>query len=149
TAAGQPVRSEVRIRDRSGELRCLYYLGQGLPDRDGAMTRIYLAAQDVTDRKRDERTIAEQIRLLEFGRDVGHSLTESGSIDEMLSRCAGLVVRHLDGAFARVWTLDESGRELILRASAGMYTHCDGPHSRLRVGEYKIGLIAEQRVPHL
>ena len=30
-----------------------------------------------------------------------------------------------------------------------MYTHLDGPHSRVPVGKYKIGLIAQERKPHL
>jgi len=30
-----------------------------------------------------------------------------------------------------------------------MYTHIDGPHSRVPVGELKIGLIAEEKRPHL
>jgi PAS domain S-box-containing protein len=36
-----------------------------------------------------------------------------------------------------------------LQASAGLYTHLDGPHSRVPVGQYKIGLIAQERKPHL
>ena len=36
-----------------------------------------------------------------------------------------------------------------MQASAGMYTHIDGPHSRIPVGELKIGLIAERKRPHL
>src|SRR5260370_8088855 len=30
-----------------------------------------------------------------------------------------------------------------------MYTHLDGPHSRVPVGQFKIGLIAQERQPHL
>ena len=35
------------------------------------------------------------------------------------------------------------------QASAGLYTHLDGPHSRVPVGQLKIGLIAAERKPHL
>jgi two-component system, NtrC family, sensor kinase len=38
---------------------------------------------------------------------------------------------------------------LELQASARIYTHLDGPHSRVPVGELKIGLIAQERQPHL
>jgi len=38
---------------------------------------------------------------------------------------------------------------LELQASAGMYTHLNGPHSRVPLGAYKIGLIAQERAPHL
>src|SRR6185369_5845625 len=34
-------------------------------------------------------------------------------------------------------------------ASAGCYSHLDGPHSRVKVGQYKIGLIAQEKRPML
>ena len=37
----------------------------------------------------------------------------------------------------------------MLKASAGMYTHLDGPHGRVPLGKFKIGLIASERAPHL
>ncbi len=59
------------------------------------------------------------------------------------------MVHNLHGAFARIWTLDEKENVLVLRASAGMYIHTDGPHSRIPVGQFKIGMIAQERQPHL
>src|SRR5207248_4318503 len=38
---------------------------------------------------------------------------------------------------------------LELRASAGLYTHLDGAHGRVPVGQFKIGLIAQEGRPHL
>ena len=38
---------------------------------------------------------------------------------------------------------------LALRASAGLYTHLDGPHARVPVGQFKIGRIAQSRQPLL
>ena len=77
------------------------------------------------------------------------ALAEGTTLPEMLARCAEACVRHLDGAFARIWTADQAGDVLELRASAGMYTHTDGPHARIPVGKFKIGLIAQERRPHL
>ncbi|MBA3393512.1 MAG: GAF domain-containing protein [Deltaproteobacteria bacterium] len=67
----------------------------------------------------------------------------------MLTRCCQALVEQLDVAFARIWTLDEAGTNLLLQASAGMYTHIDGPHAVVPVGMYKIGLIASEREAHL
>jgi PAS domain S-box-containing protein len=67
----------------------------------------------------------------------------------MLQRCAELLVRHLDVAFARIWLLNDATQTLELEASAGVYTHLNGPHSRVRVGEHKIGLIAQEKRAHL
>ncbi len=52
-------------------------------------------------------------------------------------------------AFARIWTLNEGDGILDLLASVGMYTHLDWPHSGVKVGQLKIGLIAQERKPHL
>lgn len=68
---------------------------------------------------------------------------------EMLQGVTQLIVDYLEVAFARVWTLDVTGQMLELQASAGMYTHLDGVHSRVPVGQYKIGLIARERRPHV
>ncbi len=81
--------------------------------------------------------------------DVGVALNATDPLPVMLQTCAEAVVRHLDAAFARVWVLNGADDVLELRASAGRYTHLDGAHSRVPVGMFKIGLIAEERRPHL
>lgn len=90
-----------------------------------------------------------QQHLLSLAADVGAALTCCERMDEMLDRCAKAIVKHLDAAFARVWVYDDETEVLVLRASAGLYTHLDGRHSRIKIGEYKIGKIAEMRKPHL
>lgn len=81
--------------------------------------------------------------------DVLGTLTSARTIAEALQGCCEAIVSHVSAAFARVWTLNEFDRVLELRASAGLYTHLDGAHSRVPVGRFKIGLIAEDRQPHL
>ncbi|AGA28643.1 PAS domain S-box protein [Singulisphaera acidiphila] len=105
--------------------------------------------RDITERKQAEAARAERSRLAEFGREIGLVITESATHGEMLDRCVEATVRHLDGAFARIWTADEAGTLLELRASAGIYTHLDGAHARIPVGRFKIGTIARERRPHL
>jgi PAS domain S-box-containing protein len=105
--------------------------------------------RDITDRKREEAAAEERHRLANLGVEVGSALVQGDSLPEILRLCSEALVRHLQGAFARIWTLDETGETLLLQASAGEYTHINGPHSRVRVGDYKIGLIARDRRPHL
>ncbi|MEM7530624.1 MAG: GAF domain-containing protein [Chloroflexota bacterium] len=71
------------------------------------------------------------------------------SLPQMLHGCVQAMVDHLDAAFARIWTLNEPLQLLELQASAGMYTHLDGAHSRIPVGQFKIGMIAKEQQPHL
>jgi len=93
--------------------------------------------------------MAEQARLAALGSHIGVVLTQSDGLDTMLQSCAGVLVAHLDAAFARIWTLREDENVLELQASAGMYTHISGGHARVPVGSFKIGRIAKDRQPHL
>ena len=104
---------------------------------------------DITERKQTEELMKEQIRIALLGADIGAALTQSDTLPDMLQRCAEALTHHLEAAFARIWTFNPEENVLELQASAGMYTHRDGPHSRVPVGKFKIGLIAQERRPHL
>lgn len=106
-------------------------------------------AGEIDRRKKAEASLRSQRDLAAFGRDIGIALGQAESMSGMLQTCAELIVRHLKAAFARIWTLSHSSRTLVLRASAGLYTHLDGSHSQIQIGQYKIGLIAQEQKPHL
>ncbi len=112
--------------------------------------------RDVTERKRAEEELriakeaeAERARLAELGRDVGIAQSQGDTLRELLQPCAEAMVHYLDAAFARIWWLPPGKDVLELHASAGMYTRLDGRHSRIAVGQFKIGHIAQQRRPLL
>ena len=112
-------------------------------------TYIITSVRDIRERKRAEERLAEQASLAALDAEVGAALIQSDDLRDMLRHCAEAMVRNLDAAFARIWTLNDAEQVLELQASAGMYTHLDGPHSRVPVGQLKIGLIARERAPHL
>ncbi|MCY7275111.1 MAG: hypothetical protein LH702_15600, partial [Phormidesmis sp. CAN_BIN44] len=87
----------------------------------------------VTERKQVETDQLQQMKLAALRADIGTALTEGESLQDMLNRCAIALHKHLDAAFARIWTLNASEQMLILQASAGMYTHLNGDHSRIAV----------------
>ena len=93
--------------------------------------------------------LQEQTSLLTFRSAIDSNLTRSGTLQDMLQRSTEIVVDHLDAAFARIWTVSADGNTLELQASAGLYTHLDGDHSRVPIGQFKIGLIAQECRPHL
>ncbi len=105
--------------------------------------------REIEQRTRAEESLNERVRTSTLSTEVALALNAGTEPQAMLQQCAGLVVRHLDVAFTRIWTLNEATQTLELQASAGCYTHLDGPHSRVRVGQYKIGLIAQEKKPHL
>ena len=118
-------------------------------NQQGDISGSVLVFRDISERKRSEAALNERVRLLALNAAVGAALVQGDGVGAMLQRCAGALVDHLHGAFARIWTLNPQDDVLELQASAGMYTHLDGPHSRVPVGKYKIGLIAQERKPHL
>jgi PAS domain S-box-containing protein len=120
-----------------------------IKDSAGHIVGASTIARDITERKRAEEARARQVRQEALRADVSHALSGSGTLRIMLQRCTEAMVQHLDAAFARIWTLNEAEDVLELRASAGIYTHIDGFHSRVAVGRFKIGLIAQERRPHL
>ena len=105
--------------------------------------------RDITDRRRAEQEIAERMELADFTSEIGAALIRDEPLPIVLQQCADAMMRHLEPAFARIWTLDRAGDTLELQASAGIYTHLDGAHARVPVGQLEIGLIAAEREPHL
>ncbi|MCX5876170.1 MAG: GAF domain-containing protein [Deltaproteobacteria bacterium] len=149
----QTIRSiDVRADGRSfpTEVRGAIISHQGKPHRlaivrDVSARHTLEQGKVVTDQR-----LQEQLALLSLSAELGVALTKGSDLAEILQHCAELLVRHLDAAFARIWTLKSGEAMLHLVASAGMYTHLDGPHSRIPVGEaYKVGAIAFYRTPLL
>ncbi|HEX8310666.1 MAG TPA: PAS domain S-box protein, partial [Chthoniobacteraceae bacterium] len=105
--------------------------------------------RDISQRRAAEAELSERATLSHLRAEIAAKLASPGDLGSTLHGCCELLVSHLDAAFARVWVLDEEERVLLLRASAGLYTHLDGPHARVPVGEFKIGRIAQFRRAHL
>jgi PAS domain S-box-containing protein len=104
---------------------------------------------DVTERKRAEGEIFQRAQLSALGAAVGLALTHTDSLAGALQQCAEALVTYMGAAFARIWTLNEREGVLELQASAGLYTHLNGPHGKVPLGQFKIGRIAQDRKPHL
>ncbi len=91
----------------------------------------------------------EKSRIIKFRSEIDSTLSKSNDLQEMLQQCTKIIVSYLDVEFARIWTYNQQENILNLQSSAGIYTHIDGAHSRIPVGEFKIGLIAQERKPHI
>lgn len=143
---------EYRIVLPGGTMKYLNVTGHPVRNESGELVNYVGIASDITERKQAEMALRaamdERARISAFREEIGVALSRRKDLKGILHSCASALVRHLDAAFARVWTLSSDGRELELQASAGMYTHLDGSHSRIPVGQLKIGLIAQERKPH-
>ena len=148
-ADGKQFETEARVRRTDGEYRWFLIRSVPLRDENGNIVKWYGTNTDIDDRKQVEEIRTAQARQAAVRADVSAALSKSAHLREILRGSAEAIVRHLDAAFARIWTLNEEKNILELQASAGMYIHLDGPHSRIPLGKLKIGLIAQEKKPHL
>src|SRR5262249_11210885 len=105
--------------------------------------------QDLTERQQAEELREARHRLVAVRADVSVALATDNTLTGVLQSCAEAVVKHLGAAFARIWVITKDQRFLELHASAGMYTNLDGAHRLVPVGDLRIGLIAQERTPHV
>ncbi len=105
--------------------------------------------RDLTQQKRVEAQLAEKVSLAAFHVEINTAITQGQTLQPILQRCTDALVKHVNATFARIWTLNTQENVLELQASSGIYTHINGPHRRVPVGMFKIGLIAQERQPHL
>jgi signal transduction histidine kinase len=81
--------------------------------------------------------------------EIGDALTRESSLHAALRRCADGMVRNLDAALARIWTVDTEAQMLHLCACAGLETEIEGPFAKVGFAEHKVGAIAEDGFPYL
>ncbi len=134
--------STYRVVGLDGSQRWVHARGFGVRSASGELVRIAGIAADVT----GLRTAAD---LACFTAEVGVAVTVTEDARGALGRCTDAAVARLGVAFARIWEFNENENLLQLKASSGLYTHLDGPHARVPLGELKIGRIAATREPHL
>lgn len=144
-----PYNNEYRIVRPDGSVRIAHSQGEVVYDGTGGPIQMKGTVQDITERKQTEEALKEQYFLGTLGANIGFALIQPGTLRDILQNCAESLVRNLNVAFARIWTLNRKENVLELQSSAGLYTHIDGSHSRVPVGKLKIGLIAQERKPLL
>jgi PAS domain S-box-containing protein len=117
--------------------------------QDGVAIGRILVGRDITTRKQAESALLEVNRLLALDAELGIIINKNLEFQSILQACTETLVDHLDAAFVRIWILNSDTQILELQASAGLYTHLNGPHSRVPVGQLKIGQIAAEKKPYL
>ncbi len=140
---------EFRCLQPSGETRWILARGIALRDKTGHPYRIVGSHTDITERKQADAVQQQQMKLAALRADLGAILASSNALSEMLDQCARTLCHYLEAAVVRIWLYNSADEVLVLRASAGMYTHLDGAYSQIKLGCFKIGRIAASRQPLL
>jgi PAS domain S-box-containing protein len=107
------------------------------------IARLYAEEQEKS------QQLKERNHLLAFQSATSQIAAHNDDLPTMLQQFCQVVVDHLQAAFARIWLVNPAKDMLELKASAGLYTHIDGGHQYVPVGQFKIGLIAAEKKPHL
>jgi signal transduction histidine kinase len=81
--------------------------------------------------------------------EIGDALTREDSLRAALKRCADAMIRNLDAAVARIWTVNTATETLVLCASGGLVTALDVDQATLGFGDHKVGAVAETGAPYL
>ena len=106
--------------------------------------------RDISERRRADEDSRERQRIANLLAEGGLALGRNEPLPELLRQCTDAVVRHLDAALARIWTLDPDGVALTLHASAGLSTRLHGDRGRVALSEQtKIAAIARELRPTL
>ena len=139
--AGDTKFEEWTLLHRDGSLIETEISSQMLPDG-----HLLAFVRDITERRKTEESNKRQARHTALRAEVQAAFSSGeGSLQSIMQSNMESLVRHMNIALARIWLLDEESQVLELQASAGLYTHIDGKHSRFKVGQYKIGKIAARK----
>jgi PAS domain S-box-containing protein len=108
--------------------------------------RQQLQEQLLHTQRQEAEALREQARLAAIREEIGTALAADADLAGALREALQPLVKHLPIAFARVWTLDGTGKYLQMQASAGQYAEDSGPLRLVKVGQTEIGrLVSEQR----
>jgi len=145
---------EYRLRRPDGSYSTTLARGVPVRNADGSVREWVGVNIDLT-AQREAEAAARSLHAEQNARrhealraDVSAALAQQGPEEPMLQSACEAAVRHLGVASVQVWLLEPETPELRLGARAGRHTHRDGDHSRIPLGQFAIGRIAQERRPY-
>jgi PAS domain S-box-containing protein len=140
---------ETPVLTGAGEERLIEWRNTLLRDDEGHVVGTFSSGSDITERKRAEEEARRRIQLSDLTAVVGLSLNDAVSLVSALQHCAEALVTHLGAALVRIWILDQRAGVLDLQASAGLYMDVTDADGQISLGQFDIGRIARDGIPHV
>ncbi|MBR8826704.1 MAG: PAS domain S-box protein [Gomphosphaeria aponina SAG 52.96 = DSM 107014] len=113
---------EGRLVSSAGKIKWIQGLSQPEKQANGDMIWDGLIVE-ITERKETERQLLEQLSLSKLRLEITNVLTQEKDLQTSLQKCTQALVKHLDGAVACIWLLNQTENILELKASTGMSAH--------------------------
>jgi PAS domain S-box-containing protein len=120
-----------------------------IPVRFNQKNACLVLAHDIHEPHGAHRDLEEKMRLAAIDVEVGNAVKQAGGLQEILSRSAEALVRHLNAAQALIWIFNQDTDVLELQSSVGRFTNLDGASSCIPVGKSLVGWIASERRPYV
>jgi two-component system cell cycle sensor histidine kinase/response regulator CckA len=136
------------FRRKDGSLFPVDYNSTPVREED-QLVGFVVVFRDITERRQAEANRARQARQFALRAEIGFCLAMSDTLKSFLELSAQALVKHLDGALARIWMHNPDEEMLELTASAGLSNRIDGTESRIPMGAFRVGRIARNGVPEL
>lgn len=92
---------------------------------------------------------ARLLHNLQRVNEIAQTLSGNLHADAIAGQVTNALVDKFGCAFARIWLVETDQAFLRLVASSGLYTHLNGSFARVPMGAFKVGKIAQNRVPFL
>ncbi len=92
---------------------------------------------------------SERARLAAFSADVATAVTQNDTLRVILGRCAEAMARHLDAAFAQIWTLEEIEKAGRSRGGSGGPPAADEFQGGVPFGKVDLKAIVQERRPYI
>jgi PAS domain S-box-containing protein len=134
-SVGRSFEVEGRLRRGDGEFRWFLFRGSPLLDESGRVIKWYGTNTDLEDRKRAEEglrvAMSERACLAAVPGEVGMALARKDDLRGILHACSEAIVRHLDAAFARIWTFNSESLGLAALGrtfGGGLLRYCVALH---------------------
>src|SRR5713101_3691601 len=118
-AGGENWSDEYRFRTHEGGFLHVLDRGQVIRDDAGRAVRMIGAMADISSRKQAEERIHNQALRQRLIAEFGQQAFASSDVEDVLSRAVELVTVALKADYCSVLELDESAKQLLIKAASG------------------------------